>query len=179
MRIIGGTHRGRTLKRVEKQTTRETADMVKVAVFNMLGSQLKGRVLDLFAGSGAYGLESLSRGANEAYFVDQDKDAIKTIRENACALGLSNQSFIYQQDYIKFMDGMNPTILFNYVFLDPPYEKNIYVDVILKLKPYLSDDASIICESEKKLILPDDIGSLQKIKDKTYGIKRISIYKFI
>ena len=179
MRIVGGTHRGRLLKRVEKQTTRETADMVKVAVFNMLGSQLAGRVLDLFAGSGAYGFESLSRGANEAYFVDIDKDAVKTIKDNATILGFLNQSMIYNQDFMQFLDGLNHSILFDYIFLDPPYEKKIYSDVIKKLKPNLSENAYVICESEKKLVLPDEIDELSKIKDKTYGIKRISIYKVI
>jgi 16S rRNA (guanine(966)-N(2))-methyltransferase RsmD len=179
MRIVGGTHRGRLLKRVDKVTTRETADMVKVAVFNMLGSQLTGRVLDLFAGSGSYGFESLSRGAFEAYFVDVDKDAVKTIKDNAHVLGFLGQSMIYNQDYMQFMDGLNHSILFDYVFLDPPYEKKIYMDVIKKLKPNLTENAYVICESEKKLILPDEIEGIIKIKDKTYGIKRISIYKVV
>jgi len=177
MRIIGGTHRGRLLKRVGKPTTRETADMVKESVFNMIGVKLEGKVLDLFAGSGAYGLESLSRGAEQAYFVDIDKDAVKTIKDNATTLGLQSQSIIIQKDYIRFLDGLDHAILFDYIFLDPPYEKKIYVDVITQLTSHLTPEAYIICESEKKLVLPDEIQGLMKIKDKTYGIKRISVYK--
>ncbi|TNF08717.1 MAG: 16S rRNA (guanine(966)-N(2))-methyltransferase RsmD [Bacillota bacterium] len=177
MRIIGGTHRGRILDRVGKDSTRESADMVKLAVFNMIGVQMHGMVLDLFAGSGAYGLESISRGASHVYLVDKDRDACKTMHLNAQKLDMLEHVFILNQDYQRFLDGLSHTILFDYVFLDPPYEMDVYESVILKLIPNLNVDGFVICESKKQLVLPEKIESLTKIKDKTYGIKRISIYQ--
>ncbi|MDX9691322.1 MAG: 16S rRNA (guanine(966)-N(2))-methyltransferase RsmD [Acholeplasmataceae bacterium] len=177
MRIIGGTHRGRILERVGKDSTRESADMVKLAVFNMIGVDMHGVVLDLFAGSGAYGLESLSRGADLSYLVDLDRDAIKTIKKNAIQLKLEDQTMIFNQDYQKFMDGLNDTILFDYIFLDPPYEMDVYVHIIKKLSSNIRDHGLVVCESHKKISLPNEIDNLVKIKEKVYGIKRVTIYE--
>ncbi|MDY0074790.1 MAG: 16S rRNA (guanine(966)-N(2))-methyltransferase RsmD [Acholeplasmataceae bacterium] len=176
MRVVGGIHRGRQLDRVMKETTRETSDMVKVAVFNMLGQTLDGIALDLFAGSGAYGIEALSRGVKHVFFVDQSVDAIYTIKKNIARLNETDTATITQTSYDRFIRGLNQQI-FDYVFIDPPYELNIYQEVITRLEPYLSSSAFVICESKKSLVLPDKIGSLEKIKDKTYGIKRITFYK--
>ena len=177
MRIIGGSHRGRKLLRVGKITTRETADMVKEAVFNMLGGTLDGQVLDLFAGSGAYGFEALSRGAQKAYLIDIDKDAIKTIHQNAQSLHLENQVVIIHSPYERFIKGMDASILFDYIFLDPPYRMGIDLSLMEPLVPHLSHDGLVICETDKKQMLPDEICGLMKIKDKQYGMKRISIYQ--
>lgn len=175
MRVVGGIHRGRILTRVMKETTRETADMVKVAVFNMLENQCYGTVLDLFAGSGAYGIEAISRGAEKVYFVDSDRDAIKTIEKNIKMLKEEHRASLHMMSYERFIE--NPMIKFDYIFLDPPYVMDIYENVIKKLEPHINDPGYVICESEKKITLPDEISSLKKIKDKTYGIKRITIYQ--
>ena len=99
MRVIGGYHKGRILKRVGKKSTRETADMVKESVFNMIQGKNFNCVLDLFAGSGAYGLEALSRGAKYLYAVDHDKDAIKCVFENARILDVAEHMTILERDY--------------------------------------------------------------------------------
>lgn len=177
MRIIGGKHRGRKLNRVDIETTRETADMVKEAVFNSLGGQLHGVVLDLFAGSGAYGLESISRGATHAHLVDSNRHAIKTIYANTKMLDMTSVVSIYHLDYLQAIQSFPNDVKFDVVFLDPPYEMNIYESVIEALFSYLNNDSTIVCESKKQLSLPDQIGSFVKTKDKTYGIKRISIYR--
>lgn len=177
MRIIGGIHRGRIIARVEKETTRETADMVRQAVFNMLGGTLFGSVLDLFAGSGAYGLEALSRGADHAYLIDKDHDACRTIKENAALLKLNDKVTILPVDYQRFLENLSSDQIFDVIFLDPPYAMNIYHDVISQLRTHLAPEGRIVCESIKSLILPDQILDLHKIKDKIYGIKRISIYQ--
>jgi 16S rRNA (guanine966-N2)-methyltransferase len=176
MRIVGGTHRGRPLLRVGKDTTRETADMVKVSIFNMLRSKMDGVVLDLFSGSGAYAFESLSRGAFFAYAVDHDKDAIKTIHENAKKLGFEDKVFVTLKDYERFIEGLSETVRFDYIFLDPPYNVIIYKDVIMRLLPYLNQNGYIICESKKQVIIENTFSSLDKIKEKVYGIKRVSIF---
>jgi 16S rRNA (guanine966-N2)-methyltransferase len=177
MRIIGGKHRSRQLELVGKASTRETADLVKGAVFNMLGSTLSGTVLDLFAGSGAYGLEAISRGASFAYLVDIDQDAVKTIHKNSASLGESAHVSIHQKDYQQFIRQLEKKETFDYVFLDPPYALNMYQDIISTLEPIVYLHGMIVCESKKDIILPDHIQSFTKIKDKTYGIKRISIYE--
>ncbi|HAX03275.1 MAG: 16S rRNA (guanine(966)-N(2))-methyltransferase RsmD [Tenericutes bacterium GWC2_34_14] len=177
MRIVGGKHRGRQLKRVEKQTTRETADMVKVAVFNMLLSHMDGTVLDLFAGSGAYGIEAISRGVKHAIFVDHDKDACLTIKHNVEMIGETDASTIYNMSYETFLKTKLEGYTFDVVFLDPPYALNVYEDVISMLEPYINDSGVVVCESDKKLDLPEQIKSLHQIKEKMYGIKKITIYQ--
>jgi 16S rRNA (guanine(966)-N(2))-methyltransferase RsmD len=177
MRIVGGKHRGRLLKRVEKDTTRETADMVKVAVFNMLLNHMDGTVLDLFAGSGAYGIEALSRGVKHAIFVDHDKDAYLTIKKNIEMIGETDASTIYHMSYEAFLKTNLEGYTFDVVFLDPPYALNIYEDVIRVLDPYIQDGGVVVCESDRKLNLPQMIASLEQIKEKTYGIKKITIYQ--
>ncbi|MBN2299678.1 MAG: 16S rRNA (guanine(966)-N(2))-methyltransferase RsmD [Acholeplasmataceae bacterium] len=177
MRIIGGKYRGRKLKRVDKKTTRETADMVKEAVFNLLGGSVEGIVLDLFAGSGSYGLEALSRGASHLYAVDHDRDCVKIISENVISLGESDHSNISLKDAQRFLSSLDEKIKFDYVFIDPPYELDIYEDIFKLLNNHLMDDAYVICESKKQMILPETTDILEKIKERVYGIKRITIYQ--
>lgn len=177
MRIIGGIHRGRLIDRVGKESTRETADMVRQAVFNMLGGSVFGSVLDLFAGSGAYGLEAISRGAQLAVFVDKDRDAIKTIEKNASLLKCQSQVSIHFMDYQSYLKTLNESVKFDIIFLDPPYQMDVYIDLINVLRSHLNPEGMIVCESTKSLILPETILDLDKIKEKTYGIKRISIYQ--
>ncbi len=177
MRIIGGKHRGRNLVRVGKKTTRETADMVKESVFNMLGGSINGSVLDLFAGSGAYGLEAISRGASHLFAVDNDRDAVKTIIANVKILHEEALVTIVQKDVIRFLDTLDDTKRFDVVFIDPPYDLIIYLDVINLLIPFLNEEAYVICESKKQVVFDEQIKSLKKIKERVYGIKRITIYQ--
>jgi 16S rRNA (guanine966-N2)-methyltransferase len=177
MRIIGGKHRSRQLNMVGKTTTRETADMVRESVFNMLGGTISGVVLDLFAGSGAFGLEAISRGAIHATFVDIDVDAIKTIKSNAILLKEEEKTTLIVKDALKYLLLLKEDIEFDLVFIDPPYEMDIYQDVIKRLVSHIHPDGMIVCESKKQILLPDQIDVFDKIKDKTYGIKRISIYQ--
>lgn len=176
MRIIGGYHKGRILKRVGKKTTRETADMVRESVFNMLSGRIFNLVLDLFAGSGAYGLEALSRGSKYLYAVDHDKDAIKTIFENAKILDVSEHMTILQRDYQQFLKGI-ANLYFDLVFIDPPYDLDVYDEVLIKLNASLENHGLIVVETKKQRVLSDKYEDLIKIKEKTYGIKRITIYE--
>jgi len=177
MRIVGGKHRGRNLKRVGKDTTRETADMVKESVFNMLGGKIDGVVLDLFAGSGAYGIEALSRGADFLYAVDHDRDAIKTIIENAKMIKEMEHVDVLLKDYGRFLSTLAENIMFDVVFVDPPYDQDVYQDVLEKLDKHIKPDGVVVCESKKQIVLEDQILSLTKIKEKVYGIKRVTIYQ--
>lgn len=177
MRIIGGKHRARKLERVGKITTRETADMVKESIFNMIGGTLIGTTLDLFAGSGAYGLEALSRGSNIAYFVDHDKDAVKTIKKNAETLGEQDHVIIEFKTVERFLKAIPQDLMFDQVFIDPPYDMNVYEEVLMGLNNHLYSDSLVICESRKDLDLPEIVLDLVKIKEKVYGIKKVTIYE--
>lgn len=177
MRIVAGLYKGRKLKRVELRSTRETADIVKESVFNMLGP-ITGQVLDLFAGSGAYGFEALSRGASSVHFIDHERKAVETIVQNGKLLDVLEIIKVHHKDYLRFIKTLDPTARFDYIFLDPPYEMNIYVDVILKIQPFLSPSAMIVCEAKKEVDFPREINQCFKIKEKQYGIKQITIYQF-
>lgn len=177
MRVVGGKHRGRALKRVLKPTTRETADMVKVAVFNMLMHHAQGVVLDLFAGSGAYGIEAISRGATSVSFVDIDKDAIKTIKENLTMLNELERAQLFHMPYEIYLKALKPNQTYDVIFLDPPYQLHVYQELIKTLSSHVSENGVIVCESAKQLDLPDDISGLFKRKEKVYGIKKITIYQ--
>lgn len=177
MRIVGGKHSGRRLMMVGKSTSRATADMVKEAVFNMLGGTISGVALDLFAGNGAYGLEALSRGAHFAYMIDHDKDAISTIIQNTALIGEEKRASIQHKDYLRFLAGLGAEDLFDYVFLDPPYNMNVCHDVMRHLGPYLAKDGVIVCEMRRENNLPEEMGIFKKAKERYYGSKRVILYQ--
>jgi 16S rRNA (guanine966-N2)-methyltransferase len=125
MRIVGGRLRGRALVAPKSQAIRPTADRLREALFNILvhayGDPVSGaRVLDLFAGTGALGLEALSRGAAFALFVDDGAEARALLRENVAALGLGGVSRIFRRNAVK-LGAAHPLAPFSLAFLDPPY----------------------------------------------------------
>ena len=123
MRIIGGKHRGRTLTEFKGEEIRPTADRVKESLFNVLSGGKYGiagaRVLDLFCGSGALGLECLSRGAKEAVFNDCSKDSVAVLRANIKKLGEQERCTVFALDYLACLSRLQGT--FDIVFIDPPY----------------------------------------------------------
>jgi 16S rRNA (guanine966-N2)-methyltransferase len=129
MRIVGGRLRGRSLAAPRSQAIRPTADRLRESVFNILahahGDPVTGaRVLDLFAGTGALGLEALSRGAAFAVFIDDSAEARSLVRENVAALGLGGVTRIFRRDVTRLGDA-RPLGPFSLVFLDPPYGKGL------------------------------------------------------
>jgi 16S rRNA (guanine966-N2)-methyltransferase len=127
MRIVGGRLRGRALVAPKSQAIRPTADRLREALFNILvhayGDPVSGaRVLDLFAGTGALGLEALSRGAAFALFVDDGAEARALLRENVAVLGLGGVSRIFRRNAAK-LGAAHPLAPFSLVFLDPPYAR--------------------------------------------------------
>lgn len=130
MRIVAGKLRGRALLAPGDHRIRPTSDRVREAVFNILGHGIDGfdiesrRVLDLFAGTGALGLEALSRGAAFCLFVEEDATARGLIRENTDALGLAGQTRIYRRDATRLGPAL-PRERFDLVFADPPYGKGL------------------------------------------------------
>lgn len=157
--------------------TRPTTDKVRGAIFNMLGGFFDGgRVLDLYAGSGALGIEAVSRGADFAVLVDKDRGAQGVIQEN---LTMTREMEKFQLMKLPADKALNQlTEPFALVFLDPPYAKEQIVAVILQLteKKMLSAGGKIICETAKEVDLPEKIGHLALQKEKIYGITKVTIY---
>jgi 16S rRNA (guanine(966)-N(2))-methyltransferase RsmD len=136
MRVIGGQDRGRRLRAPRGLRTRPTADRVRVTLFDIVGPAIAGtRVLDLFAGTGAVGIEALSRGAARAVFVERDRDALRTLRANLATLHLSREAArVVAGDALAALPGLVATEgPFDLVFLDPPYAGDLASKVLAAL----------------------------------------------
>lgn len=176
MRIISGKNKGRKLKTLEGMNTRPTADRVKESLFNILNNKfIDSVVLDLFAGSGALGLEALSRGANRCVFVDSSKEAIKIIQENIKACRFDEQSTVLNMDYLVAMQKLTKQ-KFDIIFVDPPYLNNIELVVLDKIKSLLLDDGILIIETDEKTLLPESINGLVKNDERKYGRTILHFY---
>lgn len=156
MRIVGGRLRGRTLAGPKSQAIRPTADRLRELLFNILhhayGDPITGaRVLDLFAGTGALGIEALSHGAAFALLVDDGAEARALLRENVTALGLGGTSKIFRRDATKLgpIEALAP---FTLAFLDPPYGKNLAENALASARAggWLAPEALIVVEEATK-----------------------------
>ncbi len=180
MRVITGKSKGSKLIAPKGLHTRPTTDMVKEAIFNILGDiPDESLVLDLYAGSGNIGIEFLSRGANRCYFIDNDANSIKSIRENLERTRLVDQAFVYKNTAEKAINTLSSRgIVFDFIFLDPPYEKEIIVPILEKISSsqIINDEGIIIVEHESKLALPENIYNLVKKDMRKYGGTTISFY---
>jgi 16S rRNA (guanine966-N2)-methyltransferase len=152
MRIVGGRLRGRALAAPKSQAIRPTADRLREALFNILahayGDPITGaRVLDLFAGTGALGLEAVSRGASSALFVDDGAEARALLRQNVEALGLAAVTKIFRRDATKLGDA-HPNAPFSLAFLDPPYGKRLAERALVSAREggWLTVNALIVVE---------------------------------
>jgi 16S rRNA (guanine966-N2)-methyltransferase len=151
MRIVGGRLRGRALAAPKSQNVRPTSDRLREALFNILahryGDPVAGaRVLDLFAGTGALGLEAMSRGAAFTLFVDDSAEARALIRQNVEALGLGGVTRIFRRDAAR-LGAAHPNPPFGLVFLDPPYRKRLAEASLASLRDgWLLADALVVVE---------------------------------
>lgn len=171
IRITGGINRSRKLLTPESGLTKPTMDKVRAAVFNALGDNVVSKnILDLFAGSGSYGFEALSRGASFVTFVDKQKEAIDIIKLNASALNENRINVVYDDVY-SFLENQNQK--FDIVFVDPPYKLDAYEKVIELLEDnhLLNENAIIVLESEKSLDIKED--NYKKVKQYNYGLAKI------
>ena len=171
IRITGGINRSRKLLTPETGLTKPTMDKVRAAVFNALGDEVVSKnILDLFAGSGSYGFEALSRGAKFVTFVDKQKEAIDVIKRNALALNENRINVVYD-DVFSYLENQNQK--FDIVFVDPPYKLDAYTKVIelLENNHLLNENTIIILESEKPLDINED--NYKKVKQYNYGLAKI------
>ncbi|MBN1778272.1 MAG: 16S rRNA (guanine(966)-N(2))-methyltransferase RsmD [Clostridiales bacterium] len=179
MRIIAGSAKGHTIASPKGRHTRPTQDYVRESLFNIIQRYVPGaKVLDLFAGSGALGLEALSRGADRAMLADNAVKAIDCIRRNAETLGFGKQSTVIRGDWRGVLQSLEKQS-FDLVFLDPPYDLTQYRDMTDTLieNELLSDDALIVIEHRKDVI--PGLSPPFILKDhRTYGDTVIHIYRF-
>jgi 16S rRNA (guanine966-N2)-methyltransferase len=183
MRVISGEFRGRRLKAVPGDKTRPTTDKVKESMFNVIGPYFEGGLaLDLFAGTGGLGIESLSRGMDKCVFIEQNIKALQTVRENVQALGIGrDRAEIYKNDAKKALEVLaGRNLRFDLVFLDPPYHlTGLYEEVITKMleQNLLADHAYIVAEHSTDFNLPDEFGSAKRWRHAQYGDIAVSYYE--
>ncbi len=184
MRVISGKNRGFHLKMVPTKLTRPTTDKVKEAMFSMINTYIdKAKVLDLYAGSGALGIESLSRGACMTYFVDKMPLAIKTIKSNLkFSKNYHNYKILRKPAGQALKIFQLHKIKFNLIFLDPPYAKQHVVKDLFSMyfKGLLMNNCVIICETNRHgfNFLEDNLPNMFNItKRKRYGITYLTICK--
>ena len=169
MRIVGGRHRGRALVAPPSQDIRPTSDRLRESLFNILahayGDPLTGaRVLDLFSGTGALGLEALSRGAKFVLFVDEGAEARALIRQNVETLGAAGATRIFRRDATRLGDA-HPNEPFTLAFLDPPYGKGLAELSLAAARDggWLSADALAVVEEKKgAFVAPQGFEELER-----------------
>ena len=171
MRVVAGEFKGRRLHSPRGAGTRPTADKVREALFSMLGDVSGARVLDLYAGSGALGIEALSRGAESAVFVERDGKALAALRRNLEAVDAVAE--VRRQDVGRFLT--RPEGTFDLVLCDPPYDDAPRVAALLSeaVPAIAAENARIVTESDKRnpLVLPQPL-----LVERSYGDTRIAIH---
>ncbi len=176
MRVVSGSARGRKLVSPEGLDVRPTTDKVKESMFNIIQFELEGSsVLDLFAGSGQLGIEALSRGAASAVFVDSSKKSLETVKSNLESTGFKPLAKTVNSDAFSFLSSCSA--LFDIVFLDPPYEKNLCDKAFELLPGVLKDTSTVICETRANESLPDKVGTLELYREYVYSAIKLSVYR--
>jgi 16S rRNA (guanine966-N2)-methyltransferase len=178
MRLTGGLDRGRRLIVPKGARTRPTASKVREAIFNILGPP-PGPVLDLYAGTGALGLEALSRGAPSAVFVERDGNALSALRRNLRELGIEGRATVIGADVRTALRRLGATGgRFSWVFLDPPYVRETEgVLGELSGSDLLTSCAVVILEHDKRMPPSESVGCLFLTDRRQYGDTELSFYR--
>lgn len=181
MRVIAGDFKGRKIEALKGDNTRPTSDKIKESVFNMLGQFFEGgSALDLFAGSGNLGIESLSRGIEHVVFIDKEFSAVKVIKENLANFKLTERTEVYRNDAFKAMSVLGKKgKTFDLIFLDPPYTKFDMTAILQEIvKQQLIKNAGLImCEEAAGFNVSLDDLPFDVVKNETYGATEILILK--
>lgn len=180
IKIIGGDKKGFFLKTKAGISTRPTLNRVRENIFNILQSVMPDSSgLDLFAGSGAVGIEALSRGARSVTFIEKDKVAVATIMENIKKTNYLKKSFIFLSSWHMFLKKTSE--IFDWIFVDPPYDLDIYYEVMKAIdnSQCLSKDGVIILETNKSVQIKSQINKFICYRKNCYGNTIIWLYKEI
>ena len=183
MRIVGGKFRGREIKGPDSLATRPTSDRVRESIFNILAHGFAdftledARVLDLFAGTGALGLEAISRGAKFCCFIEEDQPARGVIRTNADSCGVIGQCKIWRRDATD-LGPAAPQTPFTLAFVDPPYAKGLGEKALASLVAggWLVPGAIVVLEENEKTIVPD-VNGLSLVDTRIYGETSVRFYR--
>jgi 16S rRNA (guanine966-N2)-methyltransferase len=179
LRVISGKYKSRQIKEVKSDNTRPTTDKNKEILFNTLGQYFSGgRVLDLFAGSGALGIEAYSRGFSKVDFIDNSSLAIKTIKANVETLKINLEDIvILKQDAIDFLK--KTSFSYDLIIIDPPYKMDNYLEILdlISSRQLLNENGIIVMESDNNHDLPLNHRDLSKYKEKLMGYSKFSFYK--
>ncbi len=178
MRIIGGKYRSRVLAEFAGENVRPTSDRAREALFNILTLRLQGaRVLDLFSGSGALGLESLSRGAREVVFNDASKDSLAILKKNLATLKIpvGEEAKLQCADYLVCLEGLHPP--FDLIFIDPPYRMDFGEKALVKIaqKGLLSQNGIAVYERDRPF--DGEIAGLEKYDERKYGKAYLTFFR--
>ena len=186
MRVIAGTYRSRILKSLKGLALRPTSDRLRETLFNVLGSGVSGsRFIDLFAGTGAIGIEALSRGAAEVVFIENHPPAVNLIRRNLAALDISSHFTVLSADALRGLELLQSRQkkekpAYDYVFLDPPYaaaEDYARVLEFLGSADLLAISGIGIAEHRRKFDLPEKAGALRRVRVLRQGDAALSFYR--
>jgi 16S rRNA (guanine(966)-N(2))-methyltransferase RsmD len=186
MRVIAGTYRSRILKSLKGLALRPTSDRLRETLFNVLGASVSGsRFLDLFAGTGAIGIEALSRGASQVSFVEKHAPAVALIRRNLESLTVKSGVTILPTDALRALATLNdkkksgdPS--FDYIFVDPPYaaaEEYARVLHFLGTSDFLSLGTMVIVEHHHKFNFPEQLGALRRVRILKQGDAALSFFR--
>ncbi len=181
MRIVAGEYSSRRIEAPKGIQTRPTLDKVREAVFSSLGGSFEGGTfLDLYAGSGANGLEALSRGFDEAVFVDMSRDAVNVIRRNVASLGCTERCRVLPMKAMKALSVLKEEgRQFDLIYMDPPYARQTNAEVMNYINEHqlLKKGGRAVIESAKEDQFAENYGSICFEKDKVYGIVRITYFR--
>ena len=186
MRVIAGTYRSRILKSLDSKSLRPTSDRLRETLFNILSPQVAGTLfVDLFAGSGAVGIEALSRGARDVLFVENHPPAAKLIQQNLHSLNIRKGATVLTMDATRALEKIqqrqnDPAFSYDYIFLDPPYaaaEEYQRVMDFLSTAKFVSQNSIIIAEHRSKFALPEKFSTLQRVRILRQGDASLSFYR--
>jgi len=170
MRVIAGSARGRRLESVPGESTRPITDRTKEALFSIIGAAIAGaRFLDLFGGTGAVGIEALSRGAARAVFTERDRRALTTIGHNLQATGLAENAHVVPGDAFKYLSRSRDT--FEFVYIAPPQYKEMWIKALKAMdhSEVLVEDGYVIVQIHPRERMDIDLETLKLVDERRYG----------
>lgn len=179
MQINTGAAKGRKLKSVPGSTTRPITDRVKQALFNILMDEVRdSRWLDMFAGTGAVGIEALSRGAHEATFIDIAPASVNVIRDNLRTTGLENKAKVIRQDALSYVVA-KPNATYDFIYLAPPQYEGLWSTALIAIDEnigWLAEAGTVIVQIDPREFMPLNLKHLELTDERRYGRTLLAFY---
>jgi len=183
MRIVAGENKGNILKSPKDLHVRPTSEKVREALFDILGTSVEETCfLDLFAGTGAVGIEALSRGAKKAIFIEKEQKCIKIIKDNLKKTENSQNALVYKIDFLSGLKLLaRKKFLLDYIFLDPPYNRGLVNISLLEISklPILRHSGLVIAQHYKKEKVMENLNNLSLYNQRRYGECYLSFYDYV